>query len=548
MSSEIIVLDEDKNRGHRQWLIDEIYQGEDSKGNVVPNLDDSVIEWEGRGLCRVVYVDPTTKLSTLEPIDPLKLAGVVDENVMLGAGPGYIDETYRLYVNDSVNPHTIAVDSRLHGYGSELRSCKVFLGTNIHNDGVVISQRIDQAGQVISDSLEIEKVSSDPVDLRPIFVPRSGYTAHDLEDGEVVTLVFYNNNNNPVSINKLLVKNTRFIKRANAPIKHVTGIRLESPHLSPDSPNTLEFPLNIPLSSILMEGVVTYSNGQERKVNIDNTAMSLFGIENYVPSIEGQMIPLVLNYTLDTDESTFMDAPQGTINVPYQAVTTELDTLYQVKLYVAPKWTGDVTGWSLRFFLFNMARDTLIEVTDHVIYDTTNHMAFQPTRYGLKQTIGLILQLADIDPSFTQFTHIQTLDITLRDRAHNRRDPWLIDYNSDGDHVLGDGVYACFELNDSMYDFDITMGQVELSDWLLEVYRRGDPLVNRKLEAEAPEPTHMKIVVDGIHEFYRPIEDWRQPFSVDFVPTSECTIDVFWVRETGTSPLQLGMTTFNIDI
>ena len=53
-------------------------------------------------------------------------------------------------------------------------------------------------------------------------------------------------------------------------------------------------------------GVVKYNNGKKVRYPINNqTRMRLFGIENYVPSVVGQSVPLVLSYRLDVNETTF---------------------------------------------------------------------------------------------------------------------------------------------------------------------------------------------------------------------------------------------------
>jgi hypothetical protein len=544
-STPVLIMD--KNRGFRQWLMDEIYLGPESKGKYVPNLDDAVIDWE-RGLFRVTYVDPTTYVPTLQRMDPATYFGVHPEDALLGVDAGYVSEKYRLYVDNTVTPSTITVDSIVKLLGSDNVKCKIFHGSDISENGKVISARINQSGQVIDDALELELVETDPTHSTAIKVPRSGHTTFSLHDGELVTLVAYNSVNAPSHIVRLLVKNTRYVKRANAPVRHVTGVRIVSPHLSKTEQNTLLFPLNIPLSSMLMEGLVLYSDGTEKRMNIDGTNMVIHGLDEYVPSIVNQIVPLTVHYRLDDDETSFMNvSSNGTVYANYNAVTVDEDVMYNVKLFVAPQWVNDTVGYRLRFFLYNMDRDLSVEVTEHVDFDAVNYHPFQPGLYGVEQKLAAVVNLKDVDSKYMSYKHIQTFTLTLLGPAHALPSPWVIDYNSDGENLYGsDDIHANFERN-LQGDYDVTVigGHTELSDWLVDVYLKTDPLINRNYEGSPITPTHMRVKIDNT-VFYRPVSQWRQVFTVDFVPNSSCTVDIFWVKETGTTNLELGQSTLNM--
>lgn len=549
MTTTPVVLNIDQNRGFRFWNLAEIYLGEDTPGRFVPNLDDAVLDWE-KGLFKVVYIDPTTYVPTLARMDTAKFLGPDVQDEVLGVGPGYLSENYRLYVDKTVTPAVITVDSRVNIKGSDNVKCKIFMGSDISDNGTVISAHYNQSGALVSDALDLELVDDDPNGTKAIKVPRTGHTRLELHDGELLTLVAYNNANTPTYIIRLLALNTNFVKRGNAPVRHVTGIRLISPQLSKTEHNTLHYPLNLPLKSMLIEGVVEYSDGGSVKHNIDGTTMVLHGLENYLATIPDQEIPLTLTYKLDEDETSYMAvSPAGTVAAQYKAVTIDEDVIYNVKLFVAPQWKGNSSGYALRFFLYNTERDIALEVTDKVGFDTVNAMAFQPYLYGVKQSLAAVLDLSAVDQRWMSYRHVQTFDITLLSPPYSREQPWLIDYNSDGESVYGGEVHADAVQNiDGKYDFYISGYHTELSDWLTDVYLKIDPLIDRSVEGSPIIPTHMRVIIDKQHEFYRPVTQWRDGFEVDFIPNSECTVDIQWTKETGTNTLELGLSTLSLYI
>ncbi len=548
------VFNIDLNRGFRIWYIDEIYQvgQEDTDGvnNFVPNVNDMVVDWT-RGILRVTYIDLETGESRLEVWRVPTETGVADRDIILGLAPGGITEYYRVYIDSSVIPHVMSFDSRLHIYGSNVSHVKVFRGDDIDNDtGVVISARYDQNGVLISDNLEVVTVTP-PEDNQPaIKQPITGSSTLPLTDGEIVTLVAYNQNHSVAAVARLLVRNTSFVKASAAPTEHIVDVYIESPFLSKTQDNVLHYPHNLPLNSMNLIGVVKYNNGRKVRYPINNQSrMRLYGIENYVPSVVGQKVPLVLSYRLDSTESTFsQDFRNGSISIPYNAITIDEDLRYNVKLYVVPKWHNDTLGYTLEYYLYSMERDIVINVTDYVEADSTQNTVFNPTLYGTLQRVVVVLQLKDVDSTYQSYRHIQSFSITLLGRPHTVDSPYLIDYNSDGDHVYGQGLSAhAFRDGDdpTKWNIDISSGYGNTQEWLQEMYRDIDPLVIRESEPEAPYPTHFLFTIDD-EEFLIALEDYREFIQVDFEPNVNCVVTLQWIRQTPTNDLQLGISSLNI--
>lgn len=542
MADQPIVPIFDPGRGFRVWSEHEIYTGT-GPGRYVPNVDDCVWSWT-QGLFRVIEVDYTTGRSVLQKYIPPKETGGVDyEDVLLGGGPGPIAESYRIYVDTSVMPHTLAFDSRLRIYGSAADSVKVFKGTNIGSDGVVISRYYDQNGQLLGVNIPLEPVIVPEGENLAIKTPKVGHTVEELDDGELVTAVVYDDVGNAVSITRLLVKKTAFVRTVDESKRFVTGIHIESPFLSKADPRVLEYPINMPIQALSMVGVVTYSDGGVKRMPIDGTKFSLYGLNNYIATILGQRIPLVLTYKLSADEASY-NAASGEdyhISEKYYAVTVKVDGAYSVKLYTYPVWIDAANGYRLEHFLYNLDREELYHVTPYVTL-ATNSPAFNPTHYGVVQNLAFAIDLNKVNGRFANYRHVQTVGVTLLAPGSDEGAKWQIQYTPNMDPVYGGaGIEAKLKfVNVNLWRLKIDCGAGSKEDWLEKVYYPLQPLFNPEVEVEAPEPNFFRLVMgDRIIEC--PISQWEAEFELPSGLRQGEVVYLEFFRRTATTDLELAI-------
>lgn len=558
---------QDKNRGFRTWLRTEVFDN-DGPGEYVPNVDDLVWDWE-QGPLRVVEVDYTTGLSTLEVWEQPKDPG--DENnldVLLGTGPGYQSESYRMFLDQSVTPHALAVDARLHFYGTAVDKVKVFKGVDISEDyGEVISAFYDPSGNFMGTSIPVESLKNSDNALWKNFwsvmfgskrgalsnsevdtvkVPAVGYTTASLDDGEVVTMVAYDDAGVQRSYAQLLVHNSGAIRQPDTAKKYVKGIEIDTPFLSSADPQLIEFPMNVSVESLPMTGVVRYSNGDQQRYAIDGSKFSLLGIDSYIATVTGQEFSMVLAYGLAEDEVSYNLEPtqNNRLTVPYRVRTTPVDGAYEVKLFVYPVWVSTSVGYRLEYWMYNLDRQTYYNVTPHIELGA-NSAPFDPTNYGTTQTLTVAVDLNKVDSKFAPYRHVQTFQVALLTRGDaNDQDNWLIYHRPDQMQAYGRDVVAQVTyVNTNYWELDLSCGKVSQEVWLQDLYETIEPLVNSQVETNAPRPTHFEVMF--LHNSYRfSVDQWNDTLTVNNDLNEGELVYVRWLRENADTTLELGMGAF----
>lgn len=559
MSDVAIVPISDPNRGHRRWLKSEIYTGPNGTGRYVPNEEDEAWDWV-TGLWRVVTVNRSTGLSQLvQYIPPNTGESVSEEDILLGVGPGYQSESYRVYLDTSVIPHVLAIDSRLRVYGSTVSAVKVFWGTDISDESKVISAMYDQGGTLLGENIPLELVQmpNNPQSGVPsainyaVKTPMVGYTSQKLPDNEPVTVVMYDDVGNVTSIAKLLIMNTAFIRTTDASKKFITSIHLDSPFLSEGDDSLLKFAINMPVDALNARGVVTYSDGSKKIMPVDGTKFNLYGLQNFIATIVGQKIELVLSYKLSADEYVYGASAslQKHLSIPYWATTTRLDGAYSVKLFCFPQWVDDITGFKLRWFLFNLNRSEFHEVTSLVTFGV-NSLPFDPISYGPIQRVTVGINMNDLDSSYSNWRHSQTIGIALLAPGNEISNGWNIEYSPGQAELYGKGLRAISTfVNVNNWKLKIDCGLELQSTWLQKVFYNAEPLVNTQSENRAPEPNHFVLMI-GTKEYTYPIDRWNTELLVTSVPANGEPLFIRFIRRLPENDLQLGiggMITLQVD-
>ena len=506
----------DANRGFRTWHVSEIYTGPEGDGRYVPNVDDMVVDWDA-GFFRVITVDLRTGLSRLKEWQlPNKSTGDQQEGILFGIDISAIGESYRAYIDNSVTPHTLSLDSRLRCYGTTASHVKVFRGTDISDSGEILSAMYDGNGSFISENIPLESLRVDGEANNAIKTPKVGYTLRELPDGEVVTAVVYDDVGSAISYSRLLVKNSAFIRSTEANQRYVEGVYLESPFLSKTDDRVLELPTNMPVEGVSVTGVVQYSDGSKVRLPANAGQFQLHGLDHFISSTSGQKIPLVLVYWLGENEYGYGSNVGGNgrfVSEIYEGMTMPFESAYSIKLYAYPRWVDNIRGYELDYYIGTLDRSTFKKVNMQTSL-TSNSPAFQPLAFGEEQHLTFAVEMSKVDPTYPAYRHIQTLDIELKRPGSEAGDLWGVGFSHGQAPLFGEGLVADMSMvNANNWKLDLANHFTTQEEWLNHLYYATQPLRHVEKEAVAPAP-NMFVVKTKTRSFEFPIERWANELTL----------------------------------
>lgn len=525
------------------WELSEIYFGNLGSNRYVPKVGDYVKDKTIDADYRVESIDPVTLIPTLRAVSEVRSGNMTTEDILFGVGPGTQADTYRVYLDTSVLPHVLAVDARLYVAGSSTSYAKIFRGSDVSDQSKIVSALFDQSGILLTLNIPLELARFDNHTNVSTKVISVCHTRETLNDGELVTAVIYDDVGHVVSKRQLLIENTSFIRSINASQKYVSGISIETPFLSSTTDTLIEFPINVPLQGIGLFGIVHYSDGSSLRMPVDGTKFKIFGLEQFVSTIVGQRISLVLSYTVGSDETVY-----GAVNVnnskfvtkALSLVTLGQDGAYAVKLFGYPVWIDSIQGYKMSWHLYTLDRDVSYEVTSLVRFNA-NTGPFQPKAYGLQQNLSVSINLRDINGSFKSYIHVQAIAIVLAQPGDERTTNWTIGFDPGQNPQYGVDLHANVKyINANLNILRIDSGIVNFEDWLKRTYFDTKPIFNNLREIAPPRP-NLFIIRSGNLNVEFNITSWNKDLTVGFGIVTNDTLFVEFIYRTSTSDVKLGV-------
>jgi hypothetical protein len=531
------------------WSLDEIYTGPTAQKKYVPKVNDYVIKTDDYTTYIVDAVDLTTLLSTLRVIKPNgAFFEMSTEDVLFGVGPGTQADTYRAYFDKTVTPHVLCVDQRLKVAGTMARYAKIFRGADTSSNGKVIGMLFDQGGTFLTYNIPLELAAIETHTNHAIRNVQVCYTTEKMINGEIITVVIYNDAGHVVSKRQLLVEETSFIRSVSSSGKYISHISLETPFLSQTQDGLIEFPINVPVQALNLMGRVHYSDGTIATMPVDGTKFKVYGLDQYVATVVGHKIEIVLAYTLSSNE-TAIGSGVGDgkfITEPYEIITTKVEGAYSVKLFGYPYWVSPEQGYRIEWFLYNLDRNIIFNVTNHVLFNP-NTGPFDPKAYGFLQRLSVRINLADVSGTFKSYIHTQAIDIFLRMAPNSSNNTlWEVGLDAGVSNTLyGNNLFATYQATSIgpqptiKVRIDANIATKEL--WLDNVYKKTFPLFNPKLEISAPLPNYFAISFMGVRSEYS-LDKWNQDLFINNpLITAHKTLHVEFFRRTTAGDVQLSV-------
>lgn len=542
-------------------MYDELYVGGTlTPGKVyhIANKDDLVFR-AGRGMYLVTHVTdtgiPTLDFQKMTDGNPLDGQTKLYEGL---AKMSTISDSW-LTVNYAVDPAVATIDTRFLLFGVEIKSIKVFLGTDISKEtGKVISARYDNPGGIISESINLYRVTNDGSD---VFRPYQFNVPKNIKEKQIVTVVGYNSLGGAVSADTFLVRHSDAIAPSSMAKVYTTGIELLSSLIVTSNKRKLINTLGVAPRGSLMQCRVKYSDGSHVDLPIDGTKVKLEGLDTFNYKSLGSPGNLTLMYFPDEDEAATNLSTSVIPNLMenYQIQNTAAMSEFALKIYVVPHLVSRTAGYELKYFLTDDDYGVLIDVTSHMqeegaVKRANNEGDFLPLGYGIPQT--LVLRL-DVDKVFRSssssmqgmypgYIQIQTVLVTLNNPILNTKDRWRIDYNADGANALGENQRAQYEQQNRL--LHIKGNNTTYNEFMENSYWKALPTYNPKDFSQALAPTHFRITTPTFTTTIR-VDDWDKPIPIPQGATlsEDTTLMITWISDGGTE-LYLAVTAISLEL
>lgn len=531
-------------RRYTQWHIDEVYGVGEKPTNVnIVNVNDTVIDTLNQTIYLVKAVSKTG-VPSLVPMNFKDVGGITEEDTILGTGPGLCSEGYRIYVNNKVLPHPCFIDCRVLITGSENTYIKIFKGSDISDKGTIVSGVFNSANRMVSENIPLENVVIPHYTNTNYKVAAPGHFTETLSDGEVVTVVVYNNAGHPTSQFRLLVVNTAFVRNIDASKKHITDITLVTPYLSASDRLQVEVPVGMVTQSASFMGKVTFSDGTTETYPVNGDKFALHGFDSYIASRVGDSLPIILRYILSPGEFSNIAQAVGNrtfINKEYRLKTIESDNRYNIKLFVIPTWNRPDNKWELQYWLYNLRRDTVLDVTKSVEY-VSNSRAFDGREFGSAQSLRVSFNMQKLGSTYSFYNHVETFTITLIQPVTSTNVTTYYTLEYDSDSIIGTKAIAQITGTSNNYTIDLSNGAASPSTLIQAWYRNSGPLSYPFNESQAPDPTHVRVVI-GSWSREIPVDSLLNPIKgVNTAIANGTSVQLEFIKASGVNRLQLGKT------
>lgn len=522
------------------WSLHDIYTGEVGKGKFIPKVNDYVVEPETGSMFVVSDLNNVTFIPELRPVTVRQTLSV-DEIV------SSTNDNFRVYYDRSVTPYVLAVDSFMRAYSTTATVARIYRGSFIESNKV-ISRRFDNSGNFIGHDIPLQLVAFNSQENYAIKSIPTCNTNAELIDGEACLVVIFDSSGKVLSRVNCVVEETTYVAQAYAEQKYITNIYLKTVFIDSANQEVIQYPVNLPLTSFNPIGVVQYNDGTQIEHPIDGTRFNLFGLDQFVSTIIGHRVPLVLSYRLSENEAALanVNTDNQFITRQYTLVVSNPNRSYNVKLFIYPVWVDNLTGYTYKAFLMNLDRNILFDVTGQVAI-SANSPSFQPRTYGITQRLTFTLNLANVSSIYNQFLHVQVVDIVLRGPATDMsvNNIWEV-----GTQVpttvpyFGGGLFARVDLS-TQRRINIANAIETTNEFLTRLYRTTIPLHNPVTELEAPDPTHIEVRYLS-ESIVKPISAFDEDFVFSNQVARFSNIDIVFLRETVTGTLKLSVASLTV--
>ena len=532
------------------WHINEVYIGPSSGPTQVyqVKVDDLVLNWN-TGLWKVqsMNLDGSPVLVRWDPSEfanPVDIDGGIITGLS-GYQPSVINKAF--YRNPSGSDRYIRIDSRYKVYGTGTLICKLFKGTDISSNGIVITT--DSFITPTQDYATMTSLGGG------IYIPPELLITTVLADGDTVTLVVYNNGGGRLSYTHFIVKMASGILPLNASNKFIQQITLNSSWVDIGDPDLIKVPLghSFPTDLSTMDATVTFTDNTTKVVSIDGIDCSLLGVSSFNNALLGNINYITLLYNPAPLEVTQNGNMNAQVTRTYKVIVDDSSPISGYKVYLSIGYNEVQDIFTITPYLTHVTygEPYKLEVGQYSILKLNGESLNMDRSYNVgapAEDINIKVYLNEVYPNLfpninTVFTQVIRLDLS---DVSSYNSTWKLDYNLADTDVL-DGIYKAVTLASDDYEkVSITGGSNSQSIWLDRLYDKIVPI----FIGSVPTPTHFKVkyIHDNNVEFVSSeisIANWANKIDSlgNFQWKNNTTIDIYWLKTNPGNPKDvLGIT------
>ena len=518
------------------WALHQVYTGTTGAGKYVAKPGDWAVDLTTAQQFRVDSVDQITAIPVLVAITGLmQTTPVSDGDARFGTGPGDQSDNQFVYFDDSVLPNSLCVDASFLVAGSQTSFARIFQGVNISDQAACVSRLYDQTNTLVDDRIPLEMAAQDNVTNHTMKTIQPCHTTTKLQNGEKVTVVVYNDNGTAAYARQATVVKSAFVRSVNSSRKHITTVSLKSPFIAESDPMVIQYPMNVPLTGLDLMGVVHYSDGSKRELPVNGTQFAISGYENFSATKIGESFQVTLHYYPAPDEFSYVlsGGPIKHISKQYTCKVTQPDGAYNIKLFAYPRWVDEASGYRFKWFVANMDRTLLKDVTS-LVRINENITPFDPSLYGITQRVIASIYFNEVNPSWRAVKHVQPLDVTLISPGTYRAGSnWSVSFNPDGSILYGLDSHALATMvNQNLWHLNLASEATTLAQWLDKFYYKTLPIKDVYTETAAPAPTHFTVLAANGMEYEFPISAWNSVVVINSALVDNDTLIVKFFKRT----------------
>lgn len=546
------VLTKPTGMGYKEWLWEETYQGTapaDGQTLWVVETNDSIRKWD-EGIFQVVSV--VNNIPVVELKARFNQSTIFDMNsgsLVTGLSMYQPTAVTLIFIDKTSTPYRLDVDSRYSAKNAEASEMKLFLGSDTSTaNAVVISEYYDTGGVFIGTEVPLMDVSpTDPSKIVPAF-----NTSRNLKGGDVVTAVIYKADHQPIGSQVFMVVESATIRGSSIEERLISHINLKSPLIDTNEPDLIRNTQGVDIGTSLFSAELTYTDGDTVPVPIDGTKCAIHGLDDFDTSRIGGPSEIILSYYPSATEpfigGTIGNRPH--VSAVYRLLNKVVDTAYALKLWPLPTYTGVGTGYTVKWFITNMAGDLEQDVTNFVTAKLTNGADFSGLAYAVEQEILLAINMNNVAPAvYPDHVHTQRMFVTLNIPGAVDWSPWVIDYIGAGGAYYGMDTYVSVA-NHLGGKISVKNEQETLELWLRKMYNTIAPMYDPSVSLEPRKPTHFRLEYNGFStehpvSAFNTIIDKHVSAPV-FVDNQ--TMNLVWLLKDGTDTFTLGMSPMLIRI